>query len=263
VATHDQKTPGKVKIAYIAENVAGGITSNKALAGTAEYAGMKVVYQKAPIAVIGTTNYAPYAQAIIASGANVAFETLDTGDAVGLAAALKSAGFKGPIFNGVTYLPGSLAQSKSEESALQGVYVVNEFPADENNTPAVKQAEKDLKSVGAAPDLTSGVAVGYWSAIVFEQMLKATLKAEGGNPAKVTGATLEKTVTSGFTYTDPIVGGIGTESFPAAESIPTGCGTLVKTTGTTFKQVSPYQCIGAVNVKSNKKVSQTTGKPTS
>ena len=79
----------------------------------------------------------------------------------------------------------------------------------------------------------------------------------------MTGATLEKTVTSGFTYTDPIVGGIGTESFPAAESIPTGCGTLVKTTGTTFKQVSPYQCIGAVNVKSNKKVSQTTGKPTS
>jgi hypothetical protein len=124
----------------------------------------------------------------------------------------------------------------------------------------VKQAEKDLKSVGAAPDLTSGTAVGYWSAIVFEQMPKATLKAEGGNPAKVTGATLEKTVTSGFTHTDPIAGGIGTETFPAAESIPTGCGTLAKTTGTTFKQTSPYQCIGAVNVKSNNKVSQTTGK---
>jgi hypothetical protein len=102
----------------------------------------------------------------------------------------------------------------------------------------VKQAEKDLKSVGAAPDLTSGTAVGYWSAIVFEQMLKATLKAEGGNPAKVTGATLEKTVTSGFTHTDPIAGGIGTETFPAAESIPTGCGTLAKTTGTTFADLA-------------------------
>ncbi len=117
--------------------------------------------------------------------------------------------------------------------------------------------------MGQPPDLTSGVAVGYWSAIVFEQMLKATLKAEGGNPAKVTGAALEKTVTSGFTYTDPIAGGIGSETFPAAETIPTGCGTLVKTTGTTFKQIAPYQCPGAVNVQTNKKVSQTTGQPTS
>jgi hypothetical protein len=117
--------------------------------------------------------------------------------------------------------------------------------------------------VGQPPDLTSGVAVGYWSAIVFEQMLKATLKAEGGNPNKVTSTTLDKTVTSGFTYTDPIAGGIGSETFPAAESIPTGCGTLVKTTGTTFQQVTPYQCLGAVNVKLDKKLSQTTGKPLS
>jgi ABC-type branched-subunit amino acid transport system substrate-binding protein len=260
VATHDQKTPGKVKIAYIAENVAGGITSNKALAGTAKYAGMKVVYEKAPIAVIGTTNYAPYAQAIIASGANVAFETLDTGDAIGLAAALKAAGFKGPIFNGVTYLPGSLGQSKSEESALQGVYVVNEFPADENNTPAVKQAEKDLSATGQPPYLTSGVSIGYWSAILLEQMLKATLKSVGGDPNKVTGATIAKTVNSGFTYTDPIAGGIGTEYFPADESTPTGCGTLLQTEGAGFKQVVPYECLGAINVVKDKKVNVKTGK---
>jgi hypothetical protein len=64
---------------------------------------------------------------------------------------------------------------------------------------------------------------------------------EGGNPNKVTAETLQKTVTSAFTYTDPIAGGIGTETFPAAETTPTGCGTLVKTTGTTMKQVTPYQ----------------------
>ena len=260
VATHDQKTPGKVKIAYIAENVAGGITSNKALAGTAEYAGMKVVYEKAPIAVIGTTNYAPYAQAIIASGANVAFETLDTGDSVGLAAALNQAGFKGPIFNGVTYLPGSLGQSKSEESALDGVYVVNEFPADENNTPAIKQAEADLKATGQPPYLTSGVSIGYWSAILLEQMLKATLKSVGGNPNDVTGASIEKTVNSGFTYTDPIAGGIGTEYFPAEENTPTGCGTLLQTEGAGFKQIIPYECLGAINVAKDKKVDVKTGK---
>ena len=260
VATHNVKTPGKVKIAYIAENVAGGITSNQALAGTAKYAGMKVVYQKAPIAVIGTTNYAPYAQAIIASGANVAFETLDTGDATGLAAALKAAGFKGPIFNGVTYLPGSLGQSKSEEAALDGVYVVNEFPADENNTPAIKQAEKDLTATGQPPYLTSGVSIGYWSAIVLEQMLRATLKSVGGDPNKVTGATIAKTVNAGFTYTDPIPGGIGSEYFPADETTPTGCGTLLQTEGAGFKQIIPYECLGAINVVKDKKVDVKTGK---
>ena len=72
--------------------------------------------------------------------------------------------------------------------------------------------------------MTSGTAVGYWTAIVFEQMLKATLAKEGGNPAKVTGATLQQTVAGGqpYVYTDPIAGGIGTETFPAAETLPTG-----------------------------------------
>jgi ABC-type branched-subunit amino acid transport system substrate-binding protein len=262
-ATGNTKTPSKAKIAFIGVDTPGGSIANAALAGVAKYAGMKVVYQQAPVPAAGTTSYAPYASALMASGANIVYEVLASAGSIGLAAQLKADGYKGIIINGVTYFPGQLSSQPNEASALNGVYVEDEFPADENGTPAVKQAQKDLTSVGQPPDLTSGVAVGYWSAILFEQMLKATLKAEGGNPNKVTSATLEQTVTKSFTYTDPIAGGIGTETFPAAETIPTGCGTLVKTVGTTFKQVSPYQCDGAVNVKLNKIVSQTTGKPAS
>jgi ABC-type branched-subunit amino acid transport system substrate-binding protein len=262
-ATGNTKTPSKAKIAFIGVDTPGGSIANSALAGVAKYTGMNVVYQQAPVPAAGTTSYAPYASAIMSSGANIVYEVLASAGSIGLAAQLKADGYKGIIINGVTYLPGQLNSQPNEVAALNGVYVEDEFPADENNTPAVQQAEKDLKTVGAAPDLTSGTAVGYWSAIVFEQMLKATLKAEAGNPDKVTGATLEKTVTSGFTYTDPIAGGIGSETFPAAETIPTGCGTLVKTTGTTFKQIAPYQCLGAVNVQTDKKLSQTTGQPTS
>jgi hypothetical protein len=93
---------------------------------------------------------------------------------------------------------------------------------------------------------------------VFEQMLRATLKAVGGNPDNVTGAALQKTVNSGFVYTDPIAGGIGTEYFPAAEDIPTGCTALLKTVGDGFKQIAPYQC-AAVNVTTKKIVNQKTG----
>jgi hypothetical protein len=259
--TGNTKTPGKTKVAAIAENISPGITANNAAAASFKYMGMKVVYQQAPIAVLGTTNYAPYAQAIMASGANFAFETLDSADAIGLAAALKSAGFKGIIVNGVTYLPGQLASQPNEAAALSGVYVANEFPADENNTPAVKQAENDLAAVGAKPYLSSGASVGYWSAIVFEQMLKATLAKVGGNPNNVTGATLQQTVNNNFTYTDPIAGGIGTEAFPAAQTVPTGCGTMVKTVGTSFKQIDPYQCSGVVNTTTQKKLNPLTGQP--
>jgi ABC-type branched-subunit amino acid transport system substrate-binding protein len=261
-ATGNTKTPGKVKVAAIAENIAPGISANNAIAGVLKSAGMQIVYKQASMGLV-TTNYAPYAQAIIASGANVAFETLDSPDCIGLSAALKSAGFKGTIVNGQTYFPGQLASQPNEASALNGVYIENEFPADENNTPAVRQAQQDFVATGQPPHLTAGASIGYWSAIVLEQMLKATLKAVGGDPNKVTSATLQQTVTSGFTYTDPIVGGIGAETFPAASTVPTGCGTLVKTVGTSYKQITPYQCLGAVNIVTQKKVSQLTGKSVS
>jgi ABC-type branched-subunit amino acid transport system substrate-binding protein len=261
-ATGNTKTPSKVKLAFIGVDVPGGSISNASLAGVAKYAGMKVVYQEATVPALGNTSYAPYAQAIISSGANAVYEVLASPQAIGLAAALKTAQWKGTIVNGVTYYPGELASQPNEASALNGVYVEDEFPAGENDTPAVTQEEKDLESVGQPPYLSAGVSIGYWSAIILESMLKATLKAEGNDPNKVTSVTLQQTVTGpqGYAYIDPIAGGIGNEYFPAAETIPTGCGTLVKTVGTNFKQITPFQCDGAVNVKYGKIVNQKTGK---
>jgi ABC-type branched-subunit amino acid transport system substrate-binding protein len=221
---------------------------------------MKVVLIDDTMPVIGSVNYTPYVQAVLSSGANAVYEAVGTADAIGLAAALHAGGFKGMIINSVTYLPGSLASSPSDESALQGVYVADTFPANQNDTPAVKQEEKDLKATGQPPDLTTGVSIGYWSAIVLEQMLRATLKKVGGHPDLVTGAALEKLVNGGFTYTDPIAGGIGTEYFPAAEQVPNGCSTLLQTVGTGYKVVTPYQCLGDVNVVKDKNVDIKTGK---
>jgi hypothetical protein len=262
-AQGDQKDPSKIKMGLIANDLAGAEIANKSLAGVASAEGIDVVYQKAVIAAVGTTNYAPFAQALIASGANTVYEVLGSSDSIGLAAALKSAGFKGMIINGVTYYQGDLAaQGASTEAALQGVYVEDEFPANQNNTPAVVQGEKDLVAIGQNSGMTSGTAVGYWSAIVLEQMLKSTLAAVGGNPAKVTGATLQQTVTGSkpYSYTDPITGGIGTESFPADETLPTGCGTLLKTVGSSFKQIEPYKCYYDINVSNNEKLNPLTGK---
>ncbi len=262
-AQGDTKTPSKMKMALIANDLSGAEIANKALAGVASAEGIDVVYQKAVIAAVGTTNYAPYAQALIASGANVVYEVLGATDSIGVAAALHAAGFKGVIVNGVTYYQGDMAaQGASTVQALQGVYVEDEFPSNQNGTPAVVAGENALKATGQNPGMTSGTAVGYWTAIVFEQMLKATLAKEGGNPAKVTGATLEQTVAGShsYAYTDPIAGGIGTETFPAAETLPTGCGTLLKTVGDNFKQLEPYKCYYDINIATGEHLNPQTGK---
>jgi ABC-type branched-subunit amino acid transport system substrate-binding protein len=259
VASGDTKDPSRFKFAYIGVDYATAITGVEALEGVSRSLGMKVVLTDDTVPAIGSVNYTPYVQAVLASGANAVYEAVGTADAIGFAQALHAAGFKGMIINSVTYLPGSLASSPSEKSALQGVYVADTFPADENGTPAVKQAEKDLRATGQPPYLTTGVSIGYWSAIVLEQMLRATLKHVGGNPDLVSGDALDKTVNDGFTYTDPIPGGIGTEYFPAAEQVPNGCSTLLKTAGSGFKVVTPYQCLGDVNVLKDKDVNIKTG----
>jgi len=260
-AEGDQKDPSKIKMALIANDLAGAAIANKSLAGVASAEGIKVVYQQPAIAAVGTTNYAPFAQAIISSGANAVYEVLGAADSIGLAAALHAAGFKGPIVNGVTYYQGDLAaQGASTVQALQGVYVEDEFPANQNNTPATKQFAKDLVATKQNPGETSGTAVGYWTAIVFEQALKATL-ARVGSPAKVTPAALDQTITGskGWVYKDPIPGGIGTETFPVAETLPTGCGTLLQTVGDSFKQVEPYKCYYDVKVSNDEHLNPQTG----
>ena len=259
VALKATKNPSSVKMAFMAQDLPTGVSAENSLAGVAKYVGMRVVLKQANVPVLGVTSYAPYAQAVVESGANALYVLLSTSGAVGLSAALKAAGYRGLIVNGTTYFPGQLANQPNEAAALDGEYVENEFPTNENDTPAVKQEEKDLISTGQKPYLAQAVSVGYWSAIMFEQMLRATLARVGGNPNLVTGTALQATVNKKFVYTDPIEGGIGAIDFPAAESIPTGCGTLVRIQGDEYRQVVKYQCLGAVNIATKKKYNEKTG----
>ena len=105
-AQGDTKTPSKMKMALIANDLSGAEIANKALAGVASAEGIDVVYQKAVIAAVGTTNYAPYAQALIASGANVVYEVLGATDSIGVAAALHAGRLQGHHRQRCDLLPG-------------------------------------------------------------------------------------------------------------------------------------------------------------
>jgi ABC-type branched-subunit amino acid transport system substrate-binding protein len=201
--------------------------------------GLDVVYSEANIPLTAT-DYSPYAQGIIASGANAVFGDTDSSHSIALAAALKAAGYKGIFLNGATYEPDQLASLPSVQSALQGVYTTNQFPVDENNTPATRQAEKDLKAIGQPTLLTNGVAIGYWTGDVFVQALKATAAKVGA--ANVTPESFQKVASKGFTYTASLPGGVASETFPNAFSNPTPCGSVLVPKGSTYKVVIPYSC---------------------
>ena len=192
------RTPSKVKLALIGIDTPGDLANVSALTGVAKGLGVTVAYSEAPVP-LAVTNYVPFVQAILSSGANAVYEVLGTAGAVGLAAALKAANFKGVVANAVTYFPGQLAGNPSEESALQGTYVTSSWPVQQNNSPASRQEAKDLKAIGQ-PDLGFGTSAGYWDADMLVEMLQATAAKYGA--ANVTPSKVQQ-VASHFSYRFP------------------------------------------------------------
>jgi branched-chain amino acid transport system substrate-binding protein len=236
---YNVKQASDVKLALIGFSGINGSFATASLTAAAKAVGIDVVYSKAPIP-LAATNFAPYAQAVIGSGANAVYEITDAPLAVGLTGALKAASFKGFAVNGVTYIPGQLKSSAATQAALDGVGVESEFPVNEDNTPAVQAAVQQLSADGKSTYLTTGISQGYWSADILIALLQATAKRVGAG--NITGAAIQATVAGGWTYT----GGLGTMSYPNAWTYPTGCGTLVQQQGTTYKLLEPYSCSSAV-----------------
>ena len=239
-------TPSKVKLALIGIDAAYGAADVRALTGVAKGLGATVVYSEASLP-LEVTNYAPYVQAILGSKANAVFEVLGTAGAVGLAAALKAANFKGTVANAVAYFPGQLAGNPSEESALQGTYVTSSWPVEQSHSPASLQEMKDLKAIGQ-PNLGFGTSAGYWSADLLVEMLQATAAKYGA--AKVTPAKMQQ-VASHFTYVSPLKGGLCPLSYPKSFGAPAVGFTTVEVQGAGYVEKIPYSCGQLVDVGSS------------
>jgi Periplasmic binding protein len=239
-------TSSKVKLALIGIDAAYGAADVRALTGVAKGLGATVVYSEASLP-LEVTNYAPYVQAILTSGANAVFEVLGTAGAVGLAAALKAANFKGVVANAVAYFPGQLAGNPSEESALQGTYVTSAWPVEQSNSPASRQEMKDLKAIGQ-PNLGFGTAAGYWSADMLVEMLQATAARYGA--ANVTPSKLQQ-VASHFTYVSSLKGGLCPLSYPKSFDAPAVGFTTVEVQGSGYVVKIPYSCGQVVDVGSS------------
>ena len=228
--------PGEMKVALQAANDDVGRGGNAQDEFLLSQQGATVVYSEANLpTATAVTDYSPYANAIIASGANFVIINTNFGDVIGLTAALNAAGFAGKIMNYATYVPGLLSSSADVAQALDGAWVMTQEPPQESESPAIKQIEADLTAIGKDPFITLGVGVGYWTTDVLIAMLEAA-----GPDLTATG--MVDTVNAGFSYEPELAGGIGPVDFPAKHDEAVPCSALLEVSGTEYTIVNPFTC---------------------
>jgi branched-chain amino acid transport system substrate-binding protein len=238
------KPASQLKVAMEGYNIAAAEQVSKTLGEVWQKQGAKVVLNENDIPLASASSQAPYVQAIMATNPNVVFEVVGSAAAVSLAAALKTAGYKGLIYNGSSYEPTALKTQPSVAAALKGVYVTNLLPTAYDGTPAVKQELKDLTSIGAAPDIEIGTDIGYWSADLFIQLLQAT-KDRG---VAVTPDNFVATVSKGVTINPTLQGGNGPLKWPMFVNQPQPCNATVQGAGTTYKLSQKFTCYNNIKV---------------
>jgi hypothetical protein len=226
------------KVAIEGLALQAAVTANTAGAKTFQALGATVVYNKNEIPIGGqSVDYTPFVQGIIASKANVVFEVTDLANSIGLTGALKAAGYKGVVFNGTAYLPSQIATQSNLASALDGSYVLVQAPAQEDQTPAIKQEQADLKAIGASTTIDLGTNIGYWTADMFVQLLEATAKK-----GPITQQAFHDAAAAGVTLNPSMQGGNGPLIFPQYQSQPMPCASFVKASGNAYVSAVKYKC---------------------
>jgi ABC-type branched-subunit amino acid transport system substrate-binding protein len=198
--------------------------------------GAKVVFTDTSISgSTQTTDYSPYVSRLLASKPDLVYTAMNFQNVVGFTAALIGSGFKGEVFNGVGYLPGTIQKSPDVASGLNGGYVFNSVPAEEENTPAIHQIKADLTAIKKPTDVSLGVSVGYWSADLFAQMAQKL----GKHFSDANLATLANK--TGFTSTQ-VPGGACPVTFPKMHTSAPGGAGVVKLVNGAYKVIVKYKC---------------------
>jgi branched-chain amino acid transport system substrate-binding protein len=228
-----------LKIAVIGTDNSGGQAGTQGIVAANKLVGADVVYGQASVPQDGTTDYAPYVQAIMAGNPDMVELVVNFQASVGLTAALHEAGYKGAFWNPTAYVPGLFASDPQLAQVLNGSLVVADFPPSEQGSPAALQMEADLKAIGASTNFNLGEAVGWWSGEELIQELQATA-AKGA----LTQVNFEKVLNAGWTI-KPISGGISQVTFPRDHAEGTGCYGTLLADGTKYLVKSAYVCTPA------------------
>jgi hypothetical protein len=160
------------------------------------------------------------------------FECTLPQNVIGLAGALRQAGYKGALYNAVTYDPSLLSQ-KSVVASIADSYVYLQWAPNESTASSVTQMIADVNAFKPNTPLSQPVQVGYWSAVMFVQMLKNA----GANP---TPESLAKAANASWTF--QVDGALCPVTYPDAHSEGFVGGALVQVKPDKFSVVNPLSC---------------------
>ena len=134
-------------------------------------------------------------------------------------------------------MPGLLEAQPAIAAALEGTYAMTQFPPQEAGGPVIEQIVADLKAAGFPEFVSTGAAVGWWSADFY----LAALEATGGDPAAVPAL-----LQDGFTYTgfDPIA----TAEWPELIEVALPCQAMMKIEDAAYTVAQPFACYENVPV---------------
>lgn len=181
------------------------------------------------------TDYSPYVQKVMSADhgkpPDVVFICNAFGPTLGLTSALKAAGYKGTLYNSITYDPRLMASKQTAESLEDSYVAVLLGPAESDNA-AIRQLKADVKAVDPKAPLTLTLMMGYWSADMFVKMLQAT----GKNLNRTTFLDTARK----FSYRVP--GGVCGAKFPQGFDEPTPGDALVQVKNGKYKVAEPLTC---------------------
>jgi len=230
------KKVSDLKYAFQAGDDQSGHDGNRIYDFLVKKLGGNVVYNQASVPTqTQTTDYSPFAQAIIATRPDVVIVSTAFGDAIGLTGTLRAKGYRGAIMNFVAYVPGLLQTSANVAQALNGAYVNSQIPPQESQSAAIKRITDDLTAIGKAPFVTLGGAIAYWSADVLIHMIDKVGHS-------LTPDTFQSTINGGFHYQPDEAGGIGPLDYPKNHNEASPCAAILKVSGTAYTPVLPFKC---------------------
>jgi len=206
-----------------------GPASDASYAEVIKADGGKIVYDQAVVPeTVG--NLAPIVNSVEATKPDVVMAQLAL-QAIAFEGALESSGFAGAALNEALYSPG-LLKIKALATPLNNTYVITTTPVLEENTPYVKQMEKDYAAEGLPTSaITFGGEYGYTTADVMIAMLKKVAPNFGN---------LHSAMEKGFTFT-PAYGGAPLK-YPFMFNAPADCASVVKIENGVYVPVAKFQC---------------------
>lgn len=214
--------------AYAAEEVRSGL----------EAAGLEVTYARADLPVPPGGDYTALLADALASNAGrmprAVFVVGSYSNVLGVQQALRDGGYPGTFTDLVQYDPNLVAQASGASVFVQTA------PAEAApDNAAMRQLVDDVKKVAPDQAVNQSVIAGYLSA----DMFLAAVQRAGRH---LTVARLLRAANRGFTYR--LRGVAGPTPFPSAHTLPTPCGSLVRSDGVAFRIAVPYTCGKVVEV---------------